>query len=119
MRRQQSHLDSTFGHESYQSDFINVKESKHGLDGEKHYRMEHALDFGLFLSAAWTPTTVSSGFKSCFEVSRESHDLFPGAAAAASPSGLLDSSSSTPPSLFASSPLDFRKVTVFLGRWAR
>ena len=117
MKRQQSQLDSTFDHKSYQRDVINVKESKHGLDGE-HYRMEHALDFGLFLSAAWTPTTVSSCFKSCFEVSRESHDLFSGAATA-SPSGLLDSSSSTPPSLFASSPLDLRKVTVFLGRWAR
>ena len=112
MKRQQSQLDFTFDHKSYQRDVINVKESKRGLDGE-HYRMEHALDFGLFLSAAWTPTTVSSCFKSCFEVSRESHDLFSGAAAA-SPSGLLDSSSFTPPS-----PLDLRKVTVFLGRWAR
>ena len=108
-----------------------------------HYRMEHALDLGLFLSAALTTAAVSSCFgrtaaapdSAPLEVSRDNHDLFSGAvaasgaaaaaaaAAAVSPSiaiargewdDLFDPSSAA--SLLVSSLFDFRKVTDFLGR---
>ena len=106
----------------------------------EHYRMEHALDLGLFLSAALTTAAVSSCFgrtaaapdSAPLEVSRDNHDLFSGAvaasgaaaaAAAVSPSiaivrgewyDLFDPSSAA--SLLVSSLFDFRKVTDFLGR---